>query len=414
FAEEDPPRSEQRRRRREAAALASLDPGHPLNDRVLLSALTGDTIDPLTLAAPPLLQRLWYLNGQSRHGVRPIIPALATLVVVAGLWWLTVPPGERQPIVQRPIAGAAPPARQTVLRPLAYSPDGARLASTSDEAATVLWDVAGRKESLPPLTGHDAQVSALALGKGVLVEGSEQGTIYRRDPLTGRLLGDPVAVHSGPVQALALSPDGRTLASGGADGQVKFDDAVVETPRAAPAPAATAPLRSPFLKVGFDPRSTVLAGESAPAAAIERGATSAVVSASVKAATKRVEAHQGAVSALAFSVDGKTLASAGVDGRVLLWDVASRQPLAGLESAAAAGGGRSPALSALAWRADGVLATGDEQGAIVLWNVAARARLPGSLAKHEKRVAALAFSRGGATLASASDDGSLRLWDVAG
>ncbi|HRD90817.1 MAG TPA: hypothetical protein PK752_21545, partial [Accumulibacter sp.] len=317
FAEEDPPRSEQRRRRSEAAALAALDPGHPLNDRVLLSALTGDTIDPLTLAAPPLPQRLWYLNGQSRYGVRPIIPALATLVVVAGLWWLTVPPGERPPIVQAPSTVATPPARQTVLRPLAYSPDGARLASTSDEAATVLWDVAGRKEALPPLTGHDAQVSALALGKEVLVEGSEQGTIYRRDPLTGRLLGDPIAAHSGAVQALSLSPDGRTLVSGGADGQVKFHDAVAETPRAAPAPAARAPLRSPFLKVAFDSRSTVLAGESAPAATIERGATSPDAAAPAKAATtKRVEPHQGAVSSIAFSVDGKTLASAGVDGRV--------------------------------------------------------------------------------------------------
>ncbi|MBK7675779.1 MAG: hypothetical protein IPJ27_14060 [Candidatus Accumulibacter sp.] len=251
----------------------------------------------------------------------------------------------------------------------------------------------------------------------MLAEGGEQGTIYRLDPLTGGPLGDPIAAHTGPVQALTVSPDGRTLASGGADGQVKFHDVAPAAPAGAVGsrePKAALP--GAFRKVAFDSRSTLLAetGTATAAATIQGGGTSPAAAAPARvAATNRVGPHQGAVSAIAFSSDGKTLASAGADGRVLLWEVASRQPVAELASVAAAGSGRRPALSALAWRADGVLATGDEQGAIVLWNVAARPPLPGSLAKHDARVAALAFSPGGATLASASDDGSLRLWDVA-
>jgi WD40 repeat protein len=113
--------------------------------------------------------------------------------------------------------------------------------------------------------------------------------------------------------------------------------------------------------------------------------------------------HEGAINAIAYSSDGKWLASAGDDGSVRLWDATGglRTTLRGL-------GG---SLFAVAFSPDGRhLAAGGRDRAVVVWEMETNKRLA-TLEGHKGDVFALAFTPDGKTLASTGADRTIRFWD---
>ena len=94
--------------------------------------------------------------------------------------------------------------------------------------------------------------------------------------------------------------------------------------------------------------------------------------------------HKGRVQSVAFSPDGRLLASASFDSTIILWDVATQQSLGRL-------GGHTTKVYSMAFSPDGqLLASGYEDGAIILWDV----RLQRSLARlheHSGEVRSVAF-----------------------
>ncbi|HEX4865623.1 MAG TPA: hypothetical protein VFV02_16255, partial [Acidimicrobiales bacterium] len=118
--------------------------------------------------------------------------------------------------------------------------------------------------------------------------------------------------------------------------------------------------------------------------------------------------HEGPVSSVAQSPDGRIIASASDDGELRLWDAASRRaigkPLAG----------HKDQVTSVAFSPDGkMIASAGADQAVRLWDIASLEPARKVLTGHKGRVRGVAFSPDGKTVASAGADKTVQLWDIA-
>jgi len=237
---------------------------------------------------------------------------------------------------------------------VAFSPDGRRLASGSQDRTVRAWDAESGAE-LRVLGGHEGQVWSVAfspdgrrLASGSGLEGleGEDNTLRVWDAESGAELR-VFRGHWHPVNSVAFSPDGRRLASGsgsteGRLGRKDYTLRVWEAESGAELRVLRGHERF-VTSVSFSPDGRRLASGS-------WDYTVRVWDAESGAELRVLRGHEYPVASVAFSPDGRRLASGSDDGTVRVWDAASGECLA-----AHRGSGDVSAIAAgppsFAWRA---------------------------------------------------------------
>jgi WD40 repeat protein len=110
-----------------------------------------------------------------------------------------------------------------------YRSDSRQPASAKAGVVQILWDVVARERMGEPLAGHKTRVNAVAFspdGK-TLASASDDQTVILWDVVARKSLGNPLAGHNNRVSAIAFSPDGKKLASASWDGTVILWDVAV-------------------------------------------------------------------------------------------------------------------------------------------------------------------------------------------
>jgi WD40 repeat protein len=276
-----------------------------------------------------------------------------------------------------PFGPFLPPRQNSDVYAVAFSPDGQRLAWSTQDGLIYLWDVPGQK----------------------IIE----------------TLENPSTTF---IYSIAFSPDGNTLATAGADNYVVLWDVTPGQPARITQPRLFA--KNIVHSISYNRDGSQLA--------LASGSQIQIWDTALRRHIITLKGHNDTVNSVSWSPDGSRLASGGDDSRVWIWDANEMMRLyqqAGggdnnqeVELEPNSGAGtvlprQTSPIWSVSWSLNNrLLASGAGNGTITIWNAATLQPQGEPLKGHSRAVRSLAFDRDGTTLASAGDDATILFWDL--
>ena len=375
------------------AQLWATDTGRPLGDLLLHPGQVN------TAAFSPKAENPTVVTGGTDNNARV---------------WAAVGPNVWSVVATRKPVGALLP-HQGEITSVAFSPDGQSLLTGSTDQIARLWEAPSAKP-LGLSLQNQSPINALAFtpdGRTAVTGAVGQPDFW--DVASGQpldLVGQPINLlpkllftrisknvsdvlnlHSGGIDALRISPDGRTILTGGSDGTARFWDRLTGRCRIL-SPAH----QQPVWAVALDGQTAVTASADGTARLWD-------------AATAQPRGlqlpHDGEVAAVALSPDGQTVVTGSFDHKVRLWDTTTAK-----ERASSPLPHRDKVLAVAYDPAGKIVVTGCQDGTAQLWN-AATGQPIGEPLPHGGPVRSVAFSPNGKRILTGSQDKTARLWDAA-
>ena len=308
---------------------------------------------------------------------------------------------------------------------LAFSPDGRYLASGRFDDSIIIWDLDSQLPAMPPLNGHVGDIWSLSYSPAgeTLIAGSSDGNIVFWDARMGQTIGEPLAAHSATIADIAISSNGRLLASAGRDNTVRVWDMteIEKTRQLGPDLQGHSGLDravafssdSHILAIDADDNTIQLWDISDANRAAEFGELRDAVN--YKQVGFPLQGHEGWITSLTFRPGGTYLASADRNGSIFLWDVSKVNASAGntdnldfrilIE-------GDSPIWD-LTFSSDGArLAGADGSGRVSMWDMTEQYALASQFHGPGSRITSLALSSDADTLAVGDGNGQLTIYAI--
>jgi WD40 repeat protein len=238
---------------------------------------------------------------------------------------------------------------------IAFSPDGTRVASGSDDKTIRIWDAQTGQTIAGSFEGHTDSICSVAFSpSGTRVASGFRDNLIRIwDAQTGQTTAGPFTGHTDDVNSVVFSPDGTQIASGSNDNMIRiWDTRTGQT------------IAGPF------------------------------------------EGHPSYVCSVAFSPDGTRVASGSYDETIRIWDAQTGQTIAGPFT------GHTDDVNFVVFSPDGIRLAESHDKTICIWDAQTGQTIAGPFEGHTNTNSSVVFSPDGTRLASGSWDNTIRVWDT--
>ncbi len=321
----------------------------------------------------------------------------------------------------------------SLVRDLCFSPDGRRLASASEDRTITVQDIADEEDAYTILSPSPVHALAWSSGEGGrLISGNWDGTVRVYDPRSRQAV-KTLYGHNDRAWDIALSPDGKSLASVAVGGAIKFWDLSLPDNNLT---VTDSNLRGDRSCASWDGAERLAISDE----------NDLIVWDSLEVPSRKFTGHSGKLSCIRWSPNGKRIATSAFKEPARIWDAESGKTIFILDTGAidTFSVAWSPNNDLLAVAHDDVVVlwdaeTGQEvarlaeggglltsidwhpfQNRIALGGVNTDVRiystktleLVSSLAGHTQSVECVRWSPDGRSLASGSYDHAVRIWDV--